>query len=264
MADSKDFVCRRIAAYISESLKLSATFVNDISWQKREQLLDSGEIHVCWICGLPYIRKADVVNSNISLLAAPVMRGSRYNGQPVYFSDVIVRRESRFQHFHDLQGASWAYNERRSHSGYHLVSYQLSQTGRDWGFFSKVQESGAHRDSLRLILNGEVDASAIDSTVLEMEFVRNPEIRSQIRVIDTWGPSPIPPWVILRTIPESIRYSLQQLLLNMNRETRGRELLAEGPIERFVLVDDSHYDPIRRMLDASARVTENFERTGLT
>jgi ABC-type phosphate/phosphonate transport system substrate-binding protein len=120
MADSKDYICSRIAAYISESLKLSATFVCNISWQKRQQLLDSGEIHVCWICGLPYVRKADAPNSNISLLVAPVMRGSRYNGQPIYFSDVVVHRESKFTDFTDLQGASWVYNERRSHSGFRI------------------------------------------------------------------------------------------------------------------------------------------------
>jgi phosphonate transport system substrate-binding protein len=242
MADSKDYICNKIAAYISESLKLSATFVGDISWQKRQQLLDSGEIHVCWICGLPYVRKADAPNSNICLLVAPVMRSARYKGQPIYFSDVVVRRESKFHTFSDLEGATWAYNERRSHSGFQIVSYQLSRTGRDWGFFGRVQESGAHRVSLQLVLSGKVDASAIDSTVLEMEYLRNPEIRTQIRVIDTLGPSPIPPWVILRTVPETVRHSLQRLLQNMHLDARGQELLAEGPIAKFVFVEDSHYD----------------------
>jgi phosphonate transport system substrate-binding protein len=263
MADSKDFVCARIAAYISECLNLSATFVSDIAWQEREQLLDTGEIHICWICGLTYIRKADAPDSNIALLVAPVMRGSRYKGQPVYFSDVVVHRESKFHGFEDLEGASWAYTERRSHSGFNLVSYQLSQTGRDWGFFGKVHESGAHGASLRMILTGEIDATAIDSTVLEMEILRDPDLRSQIRVIDTWGPSPIPPWVILRTIPEPVRVRLQQVLLNMHQDPRGRELLSDGPIERFVQVEDAHYDPIRRMFQVSKRVTEKFEETDL-
>jgi len=41
-------------------------------------------------------------------IAAPVLMGERYHDRPLYFSDVIVDRDSRFRSFLDLRGRSSA------------------------------------------------------------------------------------------------------------------------------------------------------------
>src|SRR5437868_11207800 len=128
------------------------------------------------------------------------MRHPRYANKPVYYSDVIVHRESQFRTFDDLRGATWAYNEPGSHSGYNLVRYHLALKGTAAGYFGRVVESGSHQDSLQLILERAIDATAIDSTVLEMEVARNPSIVDDFRTIAALGPSPAPPWVVHRSV----------------------------------------------------------------
>jgi len=54
----------------------------------------------------------------IQLLAAPVLHDERYQGQPVYFSDLVLRADARYQAFTDLRGATLAYDEPHSYSGY--------------------------------------------------------------------------------------------------------------------------------------------------
>ena len=98
-----------------------------------------------------------------------------------------------------------------------------------------------------MILSHQIDASAIDSTVLELQLERYPEIRSDIRIIETLGPSPIPPWVILKSVPQDLRAALRELLLKMHKDPQGRAILAEGRIDRFVRVEDRDYDAIRHM-----------------
>ena len=126
MAENANSTCRAIAGYLSQRLSLRTEFVDGISWEEREKLLDLGHIHVCWICGLPYAWKADAQDAAIELAAVPVMRGERYGGRPVYFSDVVVHRDSAIASFADLRGASWAYNEPRSHSGHNVVRHGRS------------------------------------------------------------------------------------------------------------------------------------------
>lgn len=247
MACNADFICENIAHYISEQLKMATEFINDIPWQERERLLDAGEIEVSWICGLPYVWKADQVTPNIELLVAPVMKHARYLNRPIYFSDVVVHKDSPFQTFADLRGASWAYNEPGSQSGYNITRYHLATLGERGPYFGKAIEAGAHQTSLQMILEGQVDASAIDSTVLEMELEHHPEIAAHIRIIDTFGPSPIPPWVILKSVPQELRHQLRELLLNMHHTPQGLAILAAGQLERFVQVEDRDYDPIRQM-----------------
>jgi phosphonate transport system substrate-binding protein len=242
-----DFLCRDLAGYLSARLSMPVTAALDIPWQERDRRLDAGEIDLCWICGLPYVRKVARNPGRIAPLAAPVMAGSRYLDRPIYFSDVVVRRDSPFHSLEDLKGAAWAYNEPGSQSGYGVVCYTLAVQGKSLAYFGRVVASGAHQVSLQMILRGEIDSSAIDSTVLEMEIANDPTIASQIRVIDTFGPSPIPPWVASNATPAEIRQAMAEVLTHMEADPDGRAILARARQRRFVAVNDRDYDPIREM-----------------
>lgn len=255
MAENTEIFCQSVAAYLQAKLGIQTDYVSGIPWQERERLFDSGKIHILWLCGLPYVHKADLREGDLELLAVPVPAGSRYGGRPVYFSDVVVRNESPFQTFEELRGAVWAFNEPRSHSGYNIVRARLSELGETGGFFGKVVESGAHQISLQMILSSQVDGAAIDSTVLEWFISQASSMGEQIRVIETFGPSPIPPWVVANRIPEITRNKLRQLLLQMDEDPCGRSVLDRAGMARFTLSRDSDYDPIRRMARAAEQVT---------
>lgn len=255
MAENADDTCRAIASYVGKRLGMATRFVDDVPWPVREARLDAQEIQLCWLCGLPYVWKADAIAPVIALCVAPVMQSARYADRPVYYSDVVVRRDSRFQAFADLQGGTWAYNEPRSHSGYNVVAHHLARLGVPAGYFSRAVESGAHQVSLRMIANGEVDAAAIDSTVLEAELARTPALGDAIRVIDTLGPSPMPPWVVATSLPPALRQSIADLLLGMHHDDAGRAILATWGIARFAAASDRDYDAIRDMARAAAGVT---------
>ena len=246
-APNMDFLTRDLAVYISEHLSIPVNIELDIPWHERERRLDAGEIDVCWICGLPYIRKVAKPSPTIELLAAPVMQGERYLDRPIYFSDVVVRLASTFQALEDLRGATWAYNEPDSHSGYNVVRYALALRNETSGFFGRVIESGAHQVSLQMILNSEVDGSAIDSTVLEQEILDDPSIQPRIRIIDTFGPSPIPPWVISKNTRPDWRLALRKLFLEMHGNPAGKVILERAHMLRFTAVEDADYNPIHSM-----------------
>lgn len=244
-----------LAAYLSEHLQLPVAFADGVASEACYQMLDDGKIHLCWICGLPYVNRADRPGTPIELLAAPVMKGERYGGRPIYYSDVVVRRDSPFKSFADLRGASWAFNDAGSHSGYCVVRHHLSTLGHESEFFGQLVASGAHRNSLELVLAGKVDASAIDTTVLEWEYHHRPEIKRTLRTVEILGPSPIPPLVILNEVADGYRKQIRSLLLELHMNQRGRNLLALGLLERFVSVNDADYDPIRVMAARAAAVT---------
>lgn len=254
MAPNAEETCRELARFLGRRLGVRTEFVDNIFWQERERLLDLGEVHLCWLCGLPYVWKADYSTPSIELVAAPVMASPRYLNRAIYFSDVVVRHKSRYTTFEDLRGASWAYNEPRSHSGYNVVLDHLRSLGEADGYFGDVIESGAHQRSLGLIVDGKVDASAIDSTVLDAELHRYPPMRSEIRVIHTLGPSPMPPWVMLTTLPAALKQSIRDVFLHMDEHAEGAAILKLWGIARFAPVDDTDYAPIRTMAGNAAGV----------
>ncbi|MCO6449584.1 MAG: PhnD/SsuA/transferrin family substrate-binding protein [Caldilineales bacterium] len=247
-APNADESCRRIAEFISGRMGRPGRFVSDIPWQERMQGVKRGEFHAAWICGAPYVKLAGLPSPAVRPLAAPVMSGERYQDRPVYFSDVVVRNDSRFLSFADLAGAVWAYNEPESHSGFGVVAYHLATSGRGWDFFGRVIESGAHEISLRMLLAGEIDASAIDSTVLETELRARPGLASEIHIIDTLGSSPVPPWVTPADLDEMTFLALRRQFTTLHRSQVGRAIMAESGIACFVAVNDADYEPIRRMM----------------
>jgi phosphonate transport system substrate-binding protein len=254
MAPNMDGFCVDLAQYLSVQLQSSVQAKLDVTWQERERLFDEGEIQVCWICGLPYVWKADQFKDRYELLAAPVMGGDRYQNRPIYFSDVVVRSDSPYFKLDDLRAKTWAINEPGSHSGYNVVRYSLAKRGDTGPFFSRVIESGSHQASLRMILQNEVDGSAIDSTVLALELKNDASLRDKIKIIDTFGPSPIPPWVLSTQIPVEMRARLRELLLMMDKDPAGRKILAIIGINHFAEVDDQSYDPIREMAKIAEKI----------
>jgi phosphonate transport system substrate-binding protein len=251
---NQDRITAALAGYLAEKLGIPCEFISDPPWQEREYRLDAGEIDMGWICGLYYVQKIDRGVAQFELLAAPVMSKARYQGRPVYFSDVVVRRESRFRSFEDLRGRAWAYNEPNSHSGYNLTRYTLAQKGEFKGFFGAVTGAGSHQAALQMLLEGEIDGTSIDSTVLEIELQDRPEISSQIRVIETWGPSPIPPWVIRKGVPTEMRTRIRRTMLDMETGAAGHAVLADQGMKRFTRVNDADYVPIREMAQEAQRV----------
>lgn len=246
--------CADVARYVGEHVGIAVEFVGGMPWQQRMREFDAGRIHVCWMCGLPYVWRADRPEPSLELLAALVMAGPRYADQPVYFSDVVVRRDRPWSSFADLGGVSWAYNEDTSHSGYNATRHRFAQMGEHRGFFGRVVAAGSHEASLRLLLAEDVDATALDSTVLELLRRGDPSLEGRVRIIESFGPSPSPPWVVAQTVPSELRAALRGALLGMSNDPGGRAVLTSGMASGFAAVRDADYDPIRRMARESERV----------
>jgi phosphonate transport system substrate-binding protein len=209
-------------------------------------LFDAGEIDLCWICGLPYVEKADR-GEDLGLCVAPVMRAPRYGGVPVYFSELVVRGDNGCGHFSELRGETIGYNEPRSHSGYNLLCYHLAMNGHTLEYFGSLVETGSHQASLRHIVSGSIAAAAVDSTVLEEEIARNPPLAGELKSIATLGPSPAPPWVFSGAVPQDVRDEVASCLADMHRDAHGAAILASWGIAELRRVADADYEPIRDM-----------------
>jgi ABC-type phosphate/phosphonate transport system substrate-binding protein len=208
------------------------------------------ENEVCFVCSLPYVEFERQGISPAVPIAAPVLEGERYGGRPVYFSDVIVHRDSPFASFLDLRGRSWAYNEPLSHSGYGITRYHLVEIGETHGFFGEVIEAGFHEESIRMVAESEVDASAIDSQVLSVAMRDEPSLARSLRIIDALGPSTIQPVAVSKRVPPEVCAEIQLILTTMHEDEDVRARLAQGLVQRFVPVGPSSYDDIRMMRDA--------------
>ena len=243
-APNSDHIVLGLHQYLKKQLSEPLELVMGIPWQGRAKMLDSGEIDIAWICGLPYTRHTDAGTAVYELLAAPTRSATRYSNRPVFFSDLVIRKDSNAQVLADLRCATVAYNEPESFSGYtslraHIVSIN------EPGLFGKAVEAGSHQEALELIKTGVVDVAAIDSTVLEMQEAVDPESVKGLKVLHSLGPYPAPPLVISKRLPNNIRDMIRSAILNMHNDSFGCQFLEQGMLSRFTEVNDRDYDIVR-------------------
>jgi phosphonate transport system substrate-binding protein len=68
-----------------------------------------------------------------------------------------------------------------------------------------------------------------------------------VKVIEKWGPFGINPIVVNPGLDPQLKAQFRDVFLNMDKDNRGRELLAQFRIDRFIVPDDSIYDSVREM-----------------
>lgn len=171
-------------------------------------------IDVGFICAPSYRWMREKDRAAVELLPAPVPADPRAEGRPVYFADVVVRADSRFHNVDDLRGGRWAYNDANSRSGWFSM---VERVGDPAAFFTSLAQSGSHLRSLELVLRGKVDAAAIDSNALHLQRRARPELETELRVVETWGPYAIQPVIVRSELDTATKERIANALLAIPR-----------------------------------------------
>ncbi len=242
-----------IAKYFSDKLGWNVKVVSNLSYAESDNMLEKGVIQVGFVCGLPYIHK--FAEGKYELLAVPVMSMKKgtfsdakgYDDVPgKYYSYTIVHKDSPLKSWADLKGKTYAFSEMGSNSGYNLPRAKLVSIGaKDWTYFSKVIVSGSHEESIRLVATGAVDASSVDSLVLDYDRFVKDAAALNVRIIDHLGPAGIPPVVVSKKADPFIKEALMDVMLNMHKDPEGKKILARAMVKRFAPPNDRNYDDIR-------------------
>jgi phosphonate transport system substrate-binding protein len=179
----------------------------------------------------------------MELIAAPQVRGD-----VVYYSYLIVNRNSNAQSLGDLRGASFAFTDPLSNTGRLAPIYQLALRGKNPdSYFSQTIFTYSHDGSVRAVADGVVAAAAVDSLVFDYLVSSEPSLTDKVKVIERWGPFGINPVVVNPHLDAGLKTDLQRVFLGMDNDPEGLNILRNLMVDRFVVPDDSIYDSVREM-----------------
>lgn len=203
-----------------------------------QEPFSEGETDVAFACSPSYAWLRELRPPPVELLGvAPVFSDERNAGRPLYFCEVIVRRNASVHSFEDLRGGLWAYNDHCSLSGYHGLFKKLTEMGANERFFGRMVRSGSHLKSIEMVLSGEADAASIDSNVLAIRLRAIPELRRMLKIVESWGPFPVQPVIVRSTLDTKLKDDLRESLLLTESDPRTHGVLARFGLERFGSVD---------------------------
>lgn len=238
-------VGERVAAAIGCSVHID--FETSVSGPTLEtDPFASGRADLAFVCGPSYEMLRGGGRAVALVPAAPVFDDPRNGGRPVYFSDVIVPAGHPARSLADLRGGRWAYNDRESLSGWHRMIERLAAMGAGGpeAFYSRVFASGAHVRSIELVAAGEADVSAVDSNALILARRSTPALSERLRVLESWGPTPIQPLLASAALDERTRAGVLSALLTLDGDPAARRSLAEYGVVRFAPADPASYESL--------------------
>lgn len=235
-----------VADLVARAAGVEATVLDEPGLERLDEIVATPGPALIYLCGLPYVRLRDA-GAPIEAIAAAVPRGEP---GPQYFADLVVRDGLEASSASDLVGSRVGFNGHDSLSGFVLPYWALIPRGLAGPLYDDGIKTGSHRRSLARLVEGEIDAAAIDSTLLALEARANPAIAA-LRVLERLGPAPIPPVVLLHGDP-ALAGRVREALVSLDRHEAGRRALELGLMRRYVEIADAAYDPVREM-DSAVR-----------
>ncbi|MHC4534784.1 MAG: substrate-binding domain-containing protein [Planctomycetota bacterium] len=227
--------------YLSEKLGMPVEFMQRDTYAEANDLIRYGECDVAFVCSYAYIQGSR--DFDMQILAVP-----QVGGKTVYHSYIIVPKDSNAKKFEDLKGKTFAFSDPLSNSGRLSPTYLLWKMNETpESFFKKVVFTYSHDNSIKAVAEKLVDGAAVDSLVYDYMIVIHPEYSDKTKNILTSPPYGMPPIVVHPQINPRLKHQLQNVFLNMHQDKKGKEILTQLMIEKFVKSDDSNYDSIREM-----------------
>jgi len=253
---SHDEVLRKhtpLAEFLTVRLERPVELVILEEYEDLPRKIVSGELQFAALSPTAYVR-AQRIRPGVRLLATPVKRG----GISSYQGVILARAESDVQTLDDLRGRIFCFTHRGSASGYLYPRAALRAAGIDPDAdFSSTQSAGDHQRALGLLLSGDCDGAAVFSNA----WRESPDF-DRFRLLASTDEIPYDAYVASRVIPEEEANALREALLSLSPGlVEARAIVGPADIEGFVAVEDSAYDPVRRLEELGEAASHETEPT---
>ena len=176
--------------------------------------------------------------ADVEAIAAGVKANT---GQATYHALIITKSDSGIASIEDLDGATFAYVDISSTSGYLLPATQFKLRDVEP---SEVLFAGSHPAVIEAVRNGSVDAGAIADNRWYTALAEGVIEEGELDII--WESDPVPniPITVLKSMDSELKAKLLQALLAVPPEI----IEAQGVNEiGYAKIFDSDYDVIREV-----------------
>ena len=208
------------------------------SYSIMESFIINESVDVAYVCGSTYVNLNKL--NKVELLAIPTT-----HHQTSYSSLIVTKNNTPYQGLFDLKNKTFAMSDPDSNSGSLVPLYEIMKKGYNKdSFFQKVVYTYDHGESIQAVLSGFVDAASIDSMIYQAYMNKNPQDKEHLKVIDQFDDYPIPPFIIRKNMDNAVKIRLQNALLDMHKESFGKEILNAMAIDAFVKPHAISYDKI--------------------
>ena len=230
---------RAIIDWVLGQAEISARYEDHDPPKLLSDLWARDDLACVQMCGLPYsLREPQAV-----ILAAPVLSAPEYDGNAIYWSDIAVRRGSRFDSLEDTFGTCAGYTLKDSQSGYFAFRHHLidKYPAHPQPYAAITGGLLNPRGVIKALAEERIDVGPLDSYVYGLLKRNDPSFANQVRVIERTDPTPMPPLVTTAKLPLETIQRLRAAFVEVEGERALRSARETLLVKRFIVPEPTAY-----------------------
>ncbi|MBL8067393.1 MAG: phosphonate ABC transporter substrate-binding protein [Armatimonadetes bacterium] len=235
-----------IRAQLAKDLEMDVKVDRVTDYSSVIEAQRAGKVDVAWYGPL------SMILANQEAGAEPILIGQEEGKSTTYFSMIIVPANSPAKELKDLKGKKIALVDPGSTSGNLVprmaVLKATNATAEE--FFGNVAYAGSHDAALLSLVNGNVDACAIQDITFNAKCASKEIDESKFRVL--WKSDPIPqsPIAVRKDLDPQLKEKIVQSFLAMDSKGVKMDVPGVGDFQKFHRVTMDDYQVIAEMASA--------------
>ncbi|TAL22089.1 MAG: phosphate/phosphite/phosphonate ABC transporter substrate-binding protein [Nitrospirae bacterium] len=176
----------------------------------------------------------------------PAARHTNPDGKATVRSYIFVRADSKINSVKDMKGKKVAFVDRATATGYLFAIAFLRENGVSDidRYFNEYYFTGSHDSAIYAVLDNRADIGSAQDTIFNMLASRDITIKKELRVIAQSEELPETTLCLRKGIPSQIKKRLTGILLGMNEDPAGREILKKFGALKFVEAEVKDFNPV--------------------
>jgi len=229
------FLIDEFRVYLEKRLNHSVETVVHGRFNNTTAEMVRAKMDFAWVTDHPDSQFKD----HAQLLATPLYQGQPYASSYLIVSAHNVHTTSLAQ----LRGAVFVFADRQSNGSYLDIRYQLLSAGENpERFFKRTFFTRSHKDVIKAVTLGLAHAGAVDSAIWDSMLKEQPGLSAAVRVVARSQAYGAPAFLANRSADAQDVRNVQRLLLGMDKDPKGKELLKRMRVDAFVPGDERVYE----------------------
>lgn len=225
-----------LTKYLERTLGMKVDFVPVNDYPAAVEALVNKQVELVWFGGFTYVQAQIRSGGKIIPIA-------QREEDTSFRSVFITQTNSGIKRLTDLKGKQVSFGSQSSTSGHLMPRSFLLEAGIDPDKdFKRVAYSGAHDATIAAVVNGRVDAAALDITVWRKFVAENKVDTTKVDVFYTTPPYFNYNWSVHADMPAPVREKITAALLNLNMNNpEGKEILTLNRATKYIPTKPENY-----------------------
>jgi phosphonate transport system substrate-binding protein len=176
----------------------------------------------------------------------PLARPLWIDNTSTYYGMVFVRKDSSIKDANDMKGKTFVFVDRATTAGWLLPLNYFVELGigdfQSW--FSETYFAGTHEDAIYDVLDRKADIGAAKNTVYFRLASKDVRILNELQILTKSPQVPANALAVRKDLDNSLKIKLQNILLQMDHDKQGRDVLLNFGAKKFIQTTPNDYEPV--------------------